>query len=374
MQIDPIVIPQKTSVSVSLGPVQNFFCSLVLLKKTDQYPGLNSWMVDTFRSMTEEEKLNNKIALFGLFYCFLTEDNWSSVPEFLANLETREPEWFQNNLIERYAFNILLDKTKGNPDSKDPVIIDRDKILKNEEAYLDFIKDSFDIRYSDFEIEALSYGYLKDPPKLKSFLISHLTHMWDKYLSKEWEKNRMMLEESVSAFRQMDLSGMDRIETVKKVTNHDIVEEWQEWPWKMEWLKHVKHIVFIPSVHIGPYVVKLITHNTFIIFYGARLPEGSGVKTSDLNRNDINVRMNALADDTRLRILQLISHQGELSSQEIMNQLELSQSATSRHLKQLSATGFLKERRQTCSKVYELNSGFVDKTLNALGIFLQKKP
>ncbi len=373
MQIDPVVVPQKASVSVSLKPVQNFFASLILLKKPDQYPGLNSWMIDTFRSMTEEEKLNNRIALFGLYYCILTDDDYASVPEYLADLETWEPEAFRDNLFKRYSFIVLLEKSNGDPASHEPISVDHESILKSEETYLEFIRDNFDVRYSDFEVEALSYPYLKDPPKLKRFLISHLTHMWERYLSKEWEKNKLMLEESASAFNQLDLTGMDRIDAVRMVTNHEFAEEWREWPWKLEWIKRVGKIVFVPSVHIGPYVVKIITGRTVIIFYGARLPEGNQEKTSDLNRNDINVRMNALADDTRLRMLQVISQQGELSSQEIMNLLDLSQSATSRHLKQLSATGFLTERRQNCAKVYDINNQFVEKTLDALSIFLQKK-
>ena len=197
--------------------------------------------------------------------------------------------------------------------------------------------------------------------------------MWEKYLSREWERNKPLLEESVSAFQKLDLTSMDRFEAVKTVTNQDVLDEWQEWPWKVEWLRQVCCVLLTPSPFIGPYVVKYIADNTFHVSYGARLPEGIQAVTSDLNRNDLNVRLNALADDTRLKMIQLIAEQGELSSQEIMNQLELSQSATSRHLKQLSATGFLKERRQTSAKVYEINEEFAEKTIGALAGFLQKQ-
>lgn len=129
MQIDPVVVPQKTCISVSLRPVQSSFASLILLKKTDQYPGLNSWMIETFQSMTDEEKLNNKIALFGLFYCFLTDEDWPGVPEYLAELETWKPEVFRDNMIKRYAFNVLIEKSNGNPVLQKPISIDQDRIL-----------------------------------------------------------------------------------------------------------------------------------------------------------------------------------------------------------------------------------------------------
>ena len=373
MPYDSIVVPKNASIKVSLGPVQNFIVSLTLLDSTEKLPGMNSSIMEIYRSMTEEERSKNRIIVHGLYYCFFNVESWSSVPEFFSYLEGIQPEVFKERLFQRYADMILIRKHKGNPGLEKPEAIDLEKVLKTEKAFLEFIRDNFDIRYADFETEALSYQYLVDPPRLKSFIISHLKTMWEKYLSREWERTKPLLEESVAAFQKLDLANMDRHQAVKAVANQDVQEEWQEWPWKVEWLKHVCCVVLTPSPFIGPYVVKCIADNTFHIFYGARLPEGIQAATSDLNRNDLNVRLNALADDTRLKMIQLISEQGELSSQEIMNQLELSQSATSRHLKQLSATGFLKERRQTSAKVYEINEEFAEKTIGALAGFLQKR-
>ncbi len=373
MPYDSIVVPKNASIKVFLGPVQDFQTSLVLLYSIDKLPGMNPSIMEINRSMTTEERLNNRIIVHGLHYCFFSVEYWSGVPEFISHLNGLQPEVFKERLFQRYADKILIRKYDGNPGLEKPETIDLEKILKTEGSFLEFIRDNFEIRHADFETEALSYQYLVDPPKLKSFIISHLKTMWEKYLSREWERNKPLLEESVSAFQKLDLTSMDRFEAVKTVTNQDVLEEWQEWPWKVEWLRQACCVLLTPSPFIGPYVVKYIADNTFHISYGARLPEGIQAVTSDLNRNDLNVRLNALADDTRLKMIQLIAEQGELSSQEIMNQLELSQSATSRHLKQLSATGFLKERRQTSAKVYEINEEFAEKTIGALAGFLQKR-
>jgi hypothetical protein len=53
--------------------------------------------------------------------------------------------------------------------------------------------------------------------------------------------------------------------------------------------------------------------------------------------------------------------------------LELSQSAASRHLRQLTATGYLVERRSQVAKCYSLNPARVDDTLRALKRFLRAK-
>jgi ArsR family transcriptional regulator len=93
----------------------------------------------------------------------------------------------------------------------------------------------------------------------------------------------------------------------------------------------------------------------------------------DLSRAEIVVRLSALADDNRLRILQLVSEQGELAFQEIMARLTLSQSAASRHLKQLSATGYLSERRCNGAKCYHLDPKRIEGTIQAVSSFLLDK-
>jgi len=81
-------------------------------------------------------------------------------------------------------------------------------------------------------------------------------------------------------------------------------------------------------------------------------------------------RESLMADDVRLHILKLIAEEGELRSKVIMERLELSQSAASRHLNQLSATGYLIERRCSGAKCYSLNGERVQDTLKAVSAFL----
>ena len=89
-----------------------------------------------------------------------------------------------------------------------------------------------------------------------------------------------------------------------------------------------------------------------------------------LNRSDILVRINALIDDVRSRILKLLLNEGELRSQEIIEILVLCQSAASRHLKQLSAMGYISERRSAGAKCFELNRERIDSSLKAISFYL----
>jgi DNA-binding transcriptional ArsR family regulator len=136
----------------------------------------------------------------------------------------------------------------------------------------------------------------------------------------------------------------------------------------------VEHIVFVPSAHIGPYLGKSCTGtDTLWVLFGARLPKGielGGSHAPDLSRAEILVRLGALAEDNRLRILKLVAEEGELCSQEIIARLESSQSTVSRHLKQLTATGYLGERRINGSKCYTLNVERIKDTLQAISAYL----
>jgi DNA-binding transcriptional ArsR family regulator len=126
----------------------------------------------------------------------------------------------------------------------------------------------------------------------------------------------------------------------------------------------------MPNPHIGPYVTRMYCDNNVLLVFGARQPEDASVRIPELDRADIVARMSALADDTRLRILQMIAEGGELRSQDVMEEVGLSQPSVSRYLTQLTVTGYLQERRVNGSKAYALNRDRIEKTLKAVHKFL----
>ena len=71
-----------------------------------------------------------------------------------------------------------------------------------------------------------------------------------------------------------------------------------------------------------------------------------------------------------MHILQLVSERGEIRVQDILEVINLSQPSVSRYLSQLTAAGYLQERRESGAKVYSLNHDRIDKTLKAVSAFL----
>jgi ArsR family transcriptional regulator len=200
---------------------------------------------------------------------------------------------------------------------------------------------------------------------MHKMITTHLRHVWDSYLSAEWLRVKPMLNDAVQAFNQSDLQGMDRIQAFRFVTGQSPDQD----NWHMALVKS-RRLVFIPSAHVGSFLGRVRFEDTLGIIFGARLPEGALFEAPDLSRAEILTRLGTLADDTRLRILRLVAEEGEKCSQEIMLRLELSQSATSRHLSQLSATGYLQTRRREGANCYQINGLRIEDTLRALTAYL----
>jgi ArsR family transcriptional regulator len=179
-----------------------------------------------------------------------------------------------------------------------------------------------------------------------------------------------MLEESAKAFNQVDYGDMTRLQRIEFVTGKDVSSEPKLQSKWGEALQQTRELIFVPNAHIGPYIHSHKIHDTFYIFFGAHLPEGSDVRVPELDRAEIVARISALADDTRLQILRMIAENGEMRSQEIMEGINLSQPSVSRYLSQLTAAGFLQERRANGAKAYILNEDRIEKTLQAVRAFL----
>jgi hypothetical protein len=127
----------------------------------------------------------------------------------------------------------------------------------------------------------------------------------------------------------------------------------------------VERIVLIPSAHTGRHVSTWYADGTLRVFFTPPAQVAYLLRRSQPGHTELLSRVNALADDTRLRILELIAEHDELSSQEVITRLNLTQSTVSRHLKQLQV--YLTERRgEGANKIYSLNPIQLNVTIRAL--------
>jgi DNA-binding transcriptional ArsR family regulator len=337
--------------------------SLGLLSSAQKYSGFSAWVNRTAATLTPSERETLHLIYIGFYFIVMPDQSWPSFPAFVDSLASEDPVVMRDGLLERYVGVAPQDEVVK--DDLRQQIADGVS-LRSAESYLDFLRQCFGEKNLDLDIETRAYTYLVDPPAMQKLIVSHLRSMWEKHLAHEWLRVEPMLQDAVAAFRQVNMSRFNRLDAIEWVTGQSLAgkEGWQER------LERVERIVFVPSAHVGPYLGIVGARDQLWVLFGARLPEGVQYHAPALSRNEIVMRLTALADDIRLSILKSIFEEGELSSPEIMERLDLSQSAASRHLKQLSATGYLVERRCNGAKCYTLNPKRIRMMLQAVETYL----
>jgi DNA-binding transcriptional ArsR family regulator len=372
MPIQDLITTTGTApMSVALEPAHNALNSLVLLVKAEETSGLGEWVARTASALSLDEKRKHKLVFIGLHHAIVPHQSWSSFPAYLDYVAACDPIALRDKMMDTYARIPLLTDAGDENCFQAPVPATESVInsaLSSAENYVAFLRTRFKAEAIDQELEAQAYTYVVNPPAMQEVIVSHLRMMWDQYLAAEWARVEPMLQDAVRAFQQVDLNRMGRLAAAEQVLDRELEQD--HWG---KWLDQFERVVFVPSAHVGPYVGKFHTHHTIWILFGARLPQGSALRVPELSRAEVLVRLDALADDTRLRILQFVVEEGESRSQEIMAHLSLSQPATSRHLQQLCAAGYLTERRCDGAKCYQFNPHRLKDTLQAISAFLLKK-
>ena len=318
--------PVTRTLSVELEPAQNVFHSLVLLAQADDKPGPSDWVVQTHLRMTQAERNTNRLVMIGLYFSITPLESWPSFPAYVTHLESLSGESLRDRMLEKYA------SIQGGCDESDETLstrsaeeLDLAVVLASPESYLAFLRRHFDESTIDEDIEIQAYSYVIQPSRMKTLIVDHLRSMWDKYLVVEWERVRPILQDSVNAFHQVDLESMQPLEAARFITGRELDED--KWACVLE---GSKQLIFVPNLHIGPYLWHCGRQDRYYIMFGAHLPPGAQFEAPDLSRAEIIVRLNALADDSRLRILHYTSENGEQRAQDLIQMLDLSQSAVSR--------------------------------------------
>lgn len=336
---EAILAPEETRFRIHAEPAVNALQSLVMLTWVEEHSGLADWVIRTAENLPQEVLKRNAVVTFGLHYALSPDRSWSSFPAYIDHLAALDPIELRNKVLNAY-----LDMP-CKEDNEKPSI---EQILESEDDFLTFLRCRFDDELVIEEIERESYKLLNQPAQMQKTIVDHLQMMWDEVLKDEWARVLPLIDESVQAFEQVDLENMTDEEALQVVTGQK-GEKWEKL------FGVVDSVVFIPSAHMGPYLGVFHSDKIAWIIFGARQPQGVQRGISDLSRAELLVWLSALSDDTRLRILGMIRERGELCAQEIIDLLDLSQSTCSRHLRQLTASGYLQERRTESGKCYSLS-------------------
>ncbi len=352
--------PADVRVTFKVSVVTVMLNTLHLAQDAENYSGLGDFVYQLSRSLTDQERADLALATINLDddYAFDFQD--ADFPAFLNQINSMNDDEF---LVKTYTWM-----------SKKSAFTTYQDILHNKDNYTAFMsvvaaEKAEKGHFTSPELWERNYDLVQDPAKLKRFVVDFLGSMWEKYLHNEWYRTQNMLTESINAFSQINYDALSTPELVEFVTTRDMRgKEYFE-----ERMNLGKHFVFVPSPHMGPYIswfhCERLNHD--MIVFGARMPHNASQKSPALNRSELLVRLNALADETRLRMLEMLATEGEICAQDFITTLDLSQSSASRHLRQLTASGYITERRRDVAKCYTLNPQRIKDTMNALAQFAE---
>lgn len=349
-----------TTITFDLEPAFNTVYSLLLLNYSETLSGLDPFITQTWQALSPERRHNNRLVMEGLHFAVVPIRSFNSFDEYLADLTATDPIILRDRLLTRLCGS----KHDSTGAAQAPLLpIER---LLDKETYIRYLLDRFEPGDIDEQLEREAHDYFTDPPRMHALIIYHLQTMWRDMMRAEWQRVRPMLQEAVEAFRLQD-SLPSPLEFARRVTGQELKGYWQDM------IQRARHIILIPSAHVGPYLGKFMYEERLWMLFGAHLPGGVRVESSALTRSELLVRLSALNDDTRLRILELLAQRDELCAQDVITLLDLSQPAASRHLKQLTATGYVRERRRDANKCYSLNPERLDETCELMERFLSAR-
>lgn len=357
-----IVQPQQQTIRVSLEPVHNALYSLTLLVRVGHTSGLGKWVTNTYQAMTPEERETHRLVIEGFHYTLFPRSNWPNFEAYLERLETIDPGELCNRMLDAYFEMPYLG---GGVDRFQSA----EQALRSADNYVEFLIGRFGEEFVYPKLEKQAYAYIVDPAAMQTLIVSHLRMMWERFLASEWRRVQPILGSAEAAFAATELNIMPFAEAFQFVTGQQLSDV--EWPIQEG---DYSRCVFVPSAHAGPYLGKFHRGRELFVFFGARLPEGSTIHAPDLSRGELVVLLNALADDTRLRILRYVAGNGEQRSQSIMSELDLSQSTASRQLSHLCAAGFLRSRLCDGAKCYSLSEDRLRDAVQAVLAFLAISP
>ncbi|HEY5006289.1 MAG TPA: metalloregulator ArsR/SmtB family transcription factor [Ktedonobacteraceae bacterium] len=352
-------LPRRMDISIriSLEPVYNTLNSFSLLTAHEQLPGLNSWIVRTATALSPELRHTNRLLFEGLRDALKPSPAASDFVSYLKQLRQQDPSEIRDVVLDelrlRFSRRMSSEETVLAPD--------RDRLLNDVQAYLTCVEyTQVDVPF-DPALQREAHTLLQDAPALHVLLVSHLETVWEMFAI-EWKRVQSSLRWQVEMFtRSLDEEAVLN-ETFYALTGSQLPSDIVRRVGEME------EVLLVPSWHNGRHVT-LWENNASVRLFFSEPPnfDVAWLRSVPVGRPELQARLTALADEARLRILELLAQQDEMPAQDIIAALELSQSTVSRHLKQLVSLGYLYERRgEGANKTYRLSPFYIDRTTRAL--------
>jgi len=323
--------------------------ALSILGTAADYEGFDQWIYVTYAALSDELRKDITLLFVPLgipliLRCLLDQNpDLSDLTSFVGWLSLIDDRVIREHVAS--TLDELAKKAGG--DSASAPAVDDDAGLR------DFLLQTTKCAWTDVgERDPVYFDQLVwlmgRPDELKARLVFTVTRFWEAHYASEYDETRRLIERSVAYHNRLRYS--ERLDEVyvsvtgKALSSH-----------AAETYAQLERLTFVPSCYAGPYAQFIgldAGRRNLVLIYNCRPRSG--------NEDDPNhllpalfPPLKALADETRLEILAILAD-GELYAQQIVDRLEISQPAVSRHLRLMVAVGILAERRENGMKFYQV--------------------
>ena len=341
--------PDPLHMHIGLEPIHNILNSVALLNSAENLPALDSWVHRTAAALTPVERHTNRLIFTGLSLALLSHAQAHDFETYLDALTTQHPEALRNQVLEQ------LRVARPESDAAGPLSADR--LLADAGAYIAQVARVSNGAAIDAALHAEVHALLNEPFRMHDLIVTHLRAIWERWLAAEWARIQRSLENQVRLLQHsVPNSG---------ITPEIIAEKLQAFIARPNGAAGADQLIFVPSAHTNRYTTELRFGATRWLFFDAQLNFSVLLRDSPVGEPELVGRLSALTEPMRLRVLELLAASDELTMQDIMEQLDISQPNASRYLKSLSV--YVAERRaKDGKKHYRLIPAQLDLTFQAL--------
>lgn len=330
--------PLPVTTSVAVEPVYNALLSLALLTADPTTVKVEPWITETAARLTRKQRHDNRLVFEGLGQALLLDPIPATFPDYLTALEAQPPLVLRERLRQRLALPPAL----------------------NQQDFVQELIRAYPVSRLDETRLVEVYQLLQEPVALRQRITTHLRTLWENHLAAEWERSARNLQSMHYLLNKCTWPTTSAHEAIRAFLRRPLPDAIS-----MQ-LGGVAQVVFVPSPHVHLHAERFGSPNTIWIFALANfwtLP----LRTEPIQRTEVLAPLSALADETRLHILELLATHQELFAQELITKLEVSQPTVSRHLKQLRSANLITEQRgNDANKSYQLNPEAIERLFHTL--------
>lgn len=306
--------------SVAIEPIYSVLSSMALLTFPHLEREQEPWLSTTAARLTDEQQLHNRL-VFQIFG-----------PALLLEKEYTD-------------FSAYLDALLAKPAAELRACVD------------------VNLKQIAPPLQAEAAPFLNDPPAMQQLIVNHLRALWKSHFAAEWQKKQPNMRFALT-LNQRAWPADSPSALLRAFLRDEIPDS------VSDQLGGVQQIIFVPSPYVQLHAARFGHPTTLWLFRWAD-PWVWPMRNEPIQRSEILWPASALADETRLRILELLAANEEMLAQEIIALLDVSQSTVSRHLSQLRKAGFISEQRAgDANKLYRLQPEKVGQFTYALSQLL----